>query len=105
VLIAKKALTQKETDVQKNPYIIICVPYSFGLLPWSSSSVLDHGSLPPMFKSRPGHIEGCFIFDFASLTFGGRSAHLTYHVHKSGPKTPVIIITLKVSHIKHVNKL
>ena len=35
---------------------------------------LDHRSLPPEFESRRGHIW--------SITFGGRSAHLTYHVQK-----------------------
>ena len=33
-----------------------------------------------------GISEGCFI------TFGGRSVHLAYHVHKSGRKTSIIII-------------
>ena len=28
------------------------------------------------------------------ITLGGRSAHLAYHVHKSGRKTPIIIITI-----------
>ena len=27
-----------------------------GAPPWSSGSVLDHGSLPPVFESRRGHI-------------------------------------------------
>jgi len=31
-----------------------------------------------------GISEGCFI------TFGGRSAHLAYHVHKSGHKTSIV---------------
>ena len=34
---------------------------------WSSSSVLDHRSLPPCLNLRVGISEGCFIFDFASL--------------------------------------
>ena len=33
--------------------------------------------------------EGCFVFDFTP--FRGRSAHLAYHVHKSGRKTSIII--------------
>ena len=38
-----------------------------GASPWSSGSVLDHRSLPPVLKSRRGIAEGCFIFDLASL--------------------------------------
>ena len=37
--------------------------------------------------------EGCFIFDFIN-TFEGRTAHLTYHAHKSGRNTSVIIISI-----------
>ena len=36
-----------------------------------------------------GISEGCFIFDFVSLLCGGRRAHLAYHVHKGGRKTPI----------------
>jgi len=28
------------------------------------------------------------------ITFGGRSAHLAYHVHKGGRKTSIIIIII-----------
>ena len=44
-----------------------------------------------------GISEGCFVFDFASLTFTGRSARLAYHVHKGGRKTSVIIINVRAS--------
>ena len=37
-----------------------------------------------------GIFGGCFIFRFN--TFGGRSAYLAYHVHKSGRKTLIIIV-------------
>jgi len=43
-----------------------------------------------------GTSEGCFICDFASLTFGGCSAHLAYHVHKIGHKTSFNIIRSKI---------
>jgi len=43
--------------------------------------MMDHRSLPPVFKSRPGHIWRVFGL-----------AHLAYHVHKSGHKTSIIII-------------
>ena len=36
-----------------------------------------------------GISEGWFIF-LTFITFGGRSAHLAYRVHKSGRKTPII---------------
>ena len=57
--------------------------------PWSSSSVLDYRSLPPMFKSRRGHIWRLFRLWLCLITFGGRSAHLAYLVHKSGRKTSI----------------
>jgi len=63
------------------------------LPPWSSSSVLDHRSLPPMFESRRGHIWRLFHLWLRFITFGGSLAHLAYHVHKSGRKTSIIIIT------------
>ena len=59
---------------------------------WSSGSVLDHRSLPPVFESRRGHIWRLFHFWLRLITFGGRSAHLAYHVHKSGRKTSIIIM-------------
>jgi len=52
--------------------------------PWSSSSVLDHRSL----RGR-GHIWRLFHLWLRFITFGGRSAHLVYHVHKSGRKTAI----------------
>jgi len=58
---------------------------------WSSSSVLDHKSLPPMFESRCGHIWNLFHIWLRFITFWGRSAHLAYHMHKSGRKAPIII--------------
>ena len=43
-----------------------------------------------------GISEGCFTFDFASLPLEVTQAHLAYHVHKSGCKTPIIIIIISV---------
>ena len=60
--------------------------------PWSSGSVLDHGSLPP--ESRRGHIWRLFHLWLRSIIFRGRSAHLAYLVHKSGRKTSTIIIPI-----------
>jgi len=59
--------------------------------PWSSGSVLDHRSLQPVFESRRGHIWRLFRFSLCLITFGSRSAHLAYLVHKSGHKTSTII--------------
>jgi len=64
---------------------------------WSSGSVLDYRSLPPVFKSRRGHIWRLFCLSLRLITFGSRSAHLAYLVHKSGRKTSIIIIII----IKH----
>ena len=58
---------------------------------WSSSSVLDHISLPPVFESRRRHIWRLFRLSLRLITFGSRSAHLDYLVHKSGRKTSIII--------------
>ena len=69
---------------------------------WSNSSVLDHRSLPPVFESRRGHIWWMFHLWICLITFGGRSAHLTYHVHKSGHKTPIIIIINKNNPLHHI---
>jgi len=51
---------------------------------------IDH--YHPYLNPSVGISEGCFIFDFA---FGGRSAHLAYHVHNSGRKTSIIIIIIR----------
>ena len=65
--------------------------------PWSSGSVLAHRSLPPVFESRRGHIWRLFCLSLRLITFGSRSAHLAYIVHKSGHKTSIIIFCLKLS--------
>jgi len=56
-----------------------------------NGSILDHGSQPPEFEPRCWHIWRLFhFFDFTSF-FGGRLAHLAYHVHKTGHKTLIVI--------------
>jgi len=57
---------------------------------WSNGSVLDYRWLPPVFESRREHIRSLFHLRLRFITFWGRSAHLAYHVHKSGRKTPII---------------
>jgi len=52
-------------------------------------SVSEHRSLTPEFQS--GHIWRAFHLWLRFVTFGGRSVHLAYHVHKSGHKTSIII--------------
>ena len=65
-----------------------------GVPPWSSGSVSDHRSLPPVFESRRGHIWRLLHLWLRFITFGGRSAHLAYHVRKSGRKKSIIIIII-----------
>ena len=43
-------------------------PWVFWALPWSSGSMLDHRSLPLCSNPGMGISEGCFIFDFTSLS-------------------------------------
>jgi len=72
---------------------IICLSGSSslsGVPPWSSGSLLDHRSLPPIFESRRGHIWRLFRLWLHLITFGGRSAHLAYPVHKRGRKTSTL---------------
>ena len=69
-----------------------------GATPWSSSSVLDHRSLPLVFESRRGHSWRLFHLWFRLTTFGGCLAHLAYHVHNSGRKTSIIIIIIYHHH-------
>ena len=69
-------------------------PTAYRAPPWSSGSVLDYRSLSPVFKSRRGHIWRLFRLWLLLITFGGRSAHLAYRMHKSGRKTSIIIIIL-----------
>jgi len=61
--------------------------------PWSSGSVLDRRSLPPVFETRRGHSWSVFHLWLRFITFGGRSAHLAYHVYKCSRKTPIITHT------------
>jgi len=65
-----------------------------GVPPWSSGNVLDHRLLPPVFEYRRGHIWRVFHLWLRFIIFGGGSAHLAYHVHKSDRKTPIIIIVI-----------
>ena len=67
-----------------------------------TGSVLDHRSLKPEFVSGRGHIWRMFHLWLRFITLGGRSAHLAYHVHKSGRKTSIIIIhSLTVAPVGH----
>ena len=50
-------------------------------------STLDHRSLTPEFEPHDGHISRVFHLSLRFITVGGHSAHLAYHVHKSGHKT------------------
>jgi len=72
---------------------------------WSNGSVLDHRSLPPMFESWHGHIWMLFHLWFCLITFGGRLAHLAYHVHEIDHKTPIIIMQSLLQQLWVVNRL
>jgi len=50
---------------------------------------LNHRSLPPEFKSRHRHIWRVFHLWLRFITFGDCSAHLAYHVPKSGRKPSI----------------
>ena len=52
-------------------------------------SVLDHRSLPSEFESRRGRIWRLFHLRSRFIAFGGRSAHLSYHVPNSCRKTSI----------------
>ena len=68
---------------------ILLTTYIYRAPPWSRGSVLNYRSLPPEFESRRGHIWRLFHLWLRFITFGGCSAHLAYHVHKSGRKTSI----------------
>ena len=46
-----------------------------------------------------GHIWRLFHLWLCFITFGGRLAHLAYHVHKSGRKTLIIIIFWEITEV------
>ena len=80
-------------------YVIL---FRFGTLqvcepPWSSGSVLDHRSLPPVFESRRGDIWRLFRLWLRLIAFGRHSAHLAYRIDKSGRKTSILITIIGVS--------
>ena len=93
---------KKETTFHQITIFIDFISLSYILLlklwpgapSWSSGSVLDHRSLPSVFESRRGHIWRLFRLSLHLITFGSRSAHLAYLVHKSGHKTSIIIIII-----------
>ena len=64
----------------------------YRLLRGLTGSALAHRSLPPEFESRRWHIWRVFHRSLRFITIGGRSAHLAFHVDKSGRKTPIIIL-------------
>ena len=63
-------------------------------------SALDRRSQSPEFEPRHRHIWRVFHLWLRLITFGGRSAHLAYSVHKSGRKTSIIIIIKLKSFLK-----
>jgi len=88
-------LVLRKTLLLFNNFVILSNPDFYQINrapPWSNGSVLDYLSLPPVFESRRGHIWKAFHLWLRLITFGGRSDHLAYLVHKNGRKTSIIII-------------
>ena len=50
-----------------------------------TGSVVGRRSTAPEFKLQPGYASGVFHLSLRLITFGSRSAHLTYHVHTQKP--------------------
>ena len=73
---------------------------NLGCLCGLTGSVLDHRSLPPQFESHYGHIWRVFHLWIRFIILGGRSAHLAFHVHKGGRKTPVVILVRDFNLVK-----
>jgi len=71
-------------------YGLIYLWVTLGRLRGLVGSELDHRSVPPEFKSWRRNIWRSPLW-LIFITFGGRLAHLSYHVHKSGRKTSIII--------------
>jgi len=79
-------------------YMFCLIIYQLNVAPpWSNGNVLDHRSLPPVFEFQHGHIWRLFHLWLRLITFRGRSAHLAYHVHKSGHETSIIIIIYQLN--------
>jgi len=89
-LLCKRGLIYQSMVVRLSTSLKVCVEWSW--LRVLVGSALDHRSLPPEFESRGRHIWRVFHLWLRFITFGGRSAHLAYHVHKSSRKTSIIII-------------
>jgi len=68
---------------------LYCVSLLCGGLRGLVGSTLGHRSLPPKFESRRENIWRVFHLWLPFIRFGGHSAHLAYHVHKSGRKTSI----------------
>ena len=67
-----------------------------GRLHGLTGSAVGHKSIAPRFKLRPGYVGKAFRVSLRLITFGGRSAHLANLVHKSGRKTPIIVVVIIV---------
>jgi len=56
-----------------------------------SSRAAGHILLTQVFSSRPDYVTRVFHRSLHLITFGGRLAHLAYHMHKSGHNTATIL--------------
>jgi len=83
----------KYTRMFRVKHILISIIYIFCVIKVTASYRGQITITHAVFESRRGHIWRVFHLWLCFITFGGRSAHLPYQVHKSGCKTPIIIIT------------
>ena len=96
------------THTHRNIYQItysMCSHLQETVPPWSSGSVLDLRSLPPVFEFRRGDIWRVFHLWLRLITTGGSSAHLAFHVDKSGRKPSIIIIIIISSYLFLLGRL
>ena len=63
-----------------------------GSPPWPNWYSARGGPQIPNFKPRLGYIRRLFHLSLRFMTFGGRSAHLGYLVHRSGRKTGTFLL-------------
>jgi len=59
----------------------------------STVNAAGHTTLTPLFELQLGYIWTLFRHSLRPITFGSRSAHLAYRVHKSGRKTVAFILS------------
>ena len=80
---------------------IILMAIYMGRFRGLTCSALDHIALLPEFESRRWHIWRALHLWLRFITYGCRSAHLAYLVHKNGRKTSITIIVSSITTSHH----